>query len=65
MAKSVPIEAVDESVVAHTAKILGPQSAAQRALDDAAGRRASGQEVIFCKSGATLLVVQKSAIAEP
>lgn len=65
MAKSESIEVVDESVVAQVAKILGPQSAAQRALDDAAGRRASGQEVVFCKSGAMLLVVQKSAIVEP
>lgn len=64
MAKSELIEFVDESLVAQVAKILGPQSAAQRALDDAADRRASGQEVVFCKSGATLLVVQKSAVAE-
>lgn len=64
MAKSESIEVVDESVIAQEAKILGPQSAAQRALDDAAGRRASGQEVVFCKSGAMLLVVRKSAIVE-
>ena len=48
---------IDEGTLLRTAKIIGPQSAAQQALDEAMRQRAAGREVVFVKHGATILVV--------
>lgn len=62
--KMPPISLLDEEVVARTAKILGPSSAAQLALDDAKARRNAGQKVIFAQSGQSILVIDEAALAE-
>jgi hypothetical protein len=55
--KHLKIEVLDEKVVAQTAAILGPFSAAQRALDDAKARRERGQHVILGRHGSVIVVV--------
>lgn len=62
--KNLRIELLDEEVVARTAKILGPSSAAQLALDDAKARRERGEEVVLARHGATILVVPAAAIVQ-
>lgn len=57
------VEILDEEVVKRTAAIHGERSAAQRALEDAARRRALGQEVVFAKLGTTLFVADKRSLA--
>lgn len=58
----VEVELVDEEVVKTTARIVGPSSAAQMALDDAASRRARGETVVFAKRGSVLFVADKLSI---
>lgn len=48
---------VDEKVVESTANILGENSAAAKALADAARRRAAGETVSFFRLDRTILVV--------
>ena len=48
---------IDEETVRRLARTIGPGSAAQAALDDAAARRAAGQDIIFRLRGSTLFVV--------
>lgn len=60
--KPLQIELLDEQVLARTAAIIGPSSAAQRALDDAKARRGRGEEVVLGRHGATILVVPKAAL---
>lgn len=55
---SAPLIPLSEITLQHLARILGPSSAAQLALDNAAARRAQGQSVAFVRSGASIVVVQ-------
>jgi hypothetical protein len=52
------MESLSEDVLRHVAKIMGPMSAAQEAIDDAQKRRADGQVVEFFRSmgGAYIIV---------
>lgn len=52
------VEPIEEDVVRRIAAIVGPASAAQRALDDAAARRAVGEEVIFLVAGNAIVVAR-------
>lgn len=63
--KNLKIEVLDEKVVSQTAAILGPFSAAQRALDDAKARRERGQQVILGKHGSMIVVVPTDMIIHP
>lgn len=62
--KNLQIELLDEEVVGRTAKILGPSSAAQLALDDAKARRERGEAVVLGRHGVTILVVPAAAIIQ-
>lgn len=58
MSKRAPkVMRVEEDVLRTIAKILGPSSAAQLALDDAKARRERGQAVTFCRSHDTIFVI--------
>ena len=59
------LEPISEEVLKQTAKIVGPQSAARQALDDATKRRAAGQEVMFARQGASILVIDKRVFEAP
>lgn len=62
----IKVELLDEEIVRRTAEIIGKQSACARALDEAAVRRARGEDVVLispCRG--SILVVGKSALDAP
>jgi hypothetical protein len=59
--KQAVMVVVSEEAIQATARIVGPHSAAAKALEDAARRRSAGEKVEFLKSGASLFVHGKSA----
>ena len=56
-------EPISEAMLLATAKIVGVQSAAQHALDDAKERRKQGECVSFWRVGHTILVVTDPALS--
>lgn len=54
------MQSLTEEVVRTTASILGPQSAAAKALQDADAKRAAGLEVHFFKDRSTILVASRA-----
>ena len=52
----VRTEPIEEATLERIAKVVGPLSAAQLALDDAAERRKRGEAVAFYLRGETILV---------
>lgn len=54
---------LDEEVLKLSAFVLGPDSAPQRALDQAQLRRARGEEVVFLQRAETLVVMPKATLA--
>lgn len=56
MAKDIPVVEAHEGSIRHTAKILGPSSAAAKAIEDLDARRANNEDAVIYQRGAFLLV---------
>ena len=56
MSKDIPIVEAHEETIRRTAKILGPSSAAAKAVADLEARRASSEDAVIYQRGAFLLV---------
>ena len=60
--EDLEVDLVDEATVVRAARLRGPQSGPQLALDDAAERRARGETVVFVIRGDTLYVAEASTV---
>jgi len=58
-------EFVAEEVVVRTAQIIGAQSGAQRALDQAAALRAKGKKVVFVRTSGSIFVIDANDLHLP
>ena len=59
------MEQVDESIVQMTARIMGPSSAAAKAIDDFETRTAAGENVAFHHAPRTWIVGPVIPTADP
>lgn len=55
-------EEVDEGAARRVADIVGPSSAAKRALEQLAARRLAGEDVVLLKSGRMFFVAPRSQV---
>lgn len=56
------LQPVEESLIKRVAFVMGPSSAAQKALNEATVRRACGEAVAFAKSGSYIVVVASNKL---
>jgi hypothetical protein len=56
------LQPVEESLIKRVAFVMGPSSAAQKALNEATERRARGETVTFAKSGTSVVVVASNKL---
>jgi hypothetical protein len=50
------VEPISREIVARIAKIIGPDSGAQKALNDLDARLAAGEDVVIFQGGSALIV---------
>lgn len=56
------LQPVEESLIKRVSFVMGPSSAAQKALNEATERRARGEAVAFAKNGSRIVVVANNKL---